>query len=193
MLIQIKRDCSAFLWNQQPMDLKNYCGSQEGVKKCRKQCSHDAASLICHKILSGMGDLPYQAMCTEFRQCAAHFSTHLLLSMDFGVQNDPYILICKATNEIFPIRNCLKQLHGFSGGFTTIKRKEESLDCTPLQSGDSFFAYMEFATFLCLVAASAVSHSLSNFIIIRRTLSLDFLLLILCLNDFLIGLKFHLI
>ena len=38
------------------------------------------------------------------------------------------------------------------GCFATTKRKEESLDCTPLRSGDSFFAYMDFSTFLCLTA-----------------------------------------
>ena len=39
-----------------------------------------------------------------------------------------------------------------SGCFATVKRKEESLDCTSLRSGDSFFAYMDFSTFLCLLA-----------------------------------------
>ena len=80
------------------MDLKNYCGSQEGVKKCRKQCSHDAASFICHKILSGMGNLPYQAMRTEFGQCAAHFSTHFLVGLTLGIQDASYILVCKAAD-----------------------------------------------------------------------------------------------
>ena len=39
-----------------------------------------------------------------------------------------------------------------SGCFATVKRKEESLDCTSLRSGDSFFADMDFSTFLCLTA-----------------------------------------
>ena len=51
-----------------------------------------------------------------------------------------------------------------SGRFATIKRKEESPDCTPLRSGDSFFAYMEFSTFLCLSALQHMQMLIARYI-----------------------------
>ena len=50
------------------------------------------------------------------------------------------------------------------GCFATIKRKEESLDCTLLRSGDSFFAYMEFPTFLCLLALQHMQILIAKYI-----------------------------
>ena len=51
-----------------------------------------------------------------------------------------------------------------SGCFATIKRKEKSLDCTPLRSGDLFFAYMDFFTFLCLTALQHMQVLIARYI-----------------------------
>ena len=61
-----------------------------------------------------------------------------------------------------------------SGRFATIKRKEESPDCTPLRSGDSFFAYMEFSTFLCLSALQHMQMLIARYISFSQNKNLSF-------------------
>ena len=50
------------------------------------------------------------------------------------------------------------------GCFATIKRKEESLDCTPLQSGDSFFRPNGLIITFCLMALQHMQILITRYI-----------------------------